>query len=537
MYRLLIVDDDHMIRNGIENAIAWQEHGISEVRTAGNGDEGEDVYRTFHPDIVLTDIRMPGMDGLQLLKKICESGSDTKVIILSGYDDFSYAQKALKHGAYDYLLKTATIEELLGIIHKAIQAISAEREKKELHLKIKEQLKMSLPLLKYKYLNELVHGGSSPETILRRLEFLDLRLPAGSFIVSASEIDDLTQLSGQVTEEECLIYKLGAINIFEELLGDFGVCFETKNDEFVCLYFCKPDSKSEENKRDFLTICEQISSTVRDVFDITLSTGVSNAFHSIPDIRTAYKEAKRALQNKLFTGNGSLVHINDIENFTHSSVKLDAVMENNLLSALKVGDKECVASILQDIFEQIRQQKGIGLNDFYQLCIELLSAASRVLCEFDSGMEDVFGGSFLYYDEIRKYKTFTDAKGWILLVFEKICKFILETKILKSKKIIEAAKQYIDKHFSENISLAGVSEHVYISPNYLSSLFSSETGQSLMEYIARKRIEKAKQLLGQKDAKACEVGEIVGYDNPYYFSRIFKKYTGLSPSEYKESLR
>lgn len=526
-----------MIRNGIENAIVWHEHGISEVRTAGNGDEGEAVYRTFHPDIVLTDIRMPGIDGLQLLKNICESGSDTKVIILSGYDDFSYAQKAIKHGAFDYLLKTATIEELLGIIHKAVQAISDEREKKNLHLKIKQQLRMSLPLLKYKYLNELVYGSSSPEAILKRLEFLDIHLPTGSFIVSVSEIDDLALLSGQVSEEECLIYKFGIINIFEELLGDSGVCFETRNEEFVCIYFCMPNSKPDGNKRVFLTLCEQISSTVRDVFNITLSTGVSNVAHGIQDIKSACKEAKRALENKLFTGNGSLVHINDIEGFTHSGIKLDAGMENNLISALKVGEKESVASILNDIFEQIRRQKGIGLNDFYQLCIELLSAASRVLCEFDSGMEDVFGGSFLYFDEIRKYKTFTDAKGWIMLVFEKICKFILETKILKSKKIIEAAKQYIDKHFSENISLAGVSEHVYISPNYFSSLFSSETGQSLMEYIAHKRIEKAKQLLGQKDAKAFEVGEIVGYDNPYYFSRIFKKHTGLSPSEYKESLR
>ena len=393
MYKLLIVDDDHMICNGIEKAIAWREHGIDEVRTACNGDEGEALYRTFHPDIVLTDIRMPGIDGLQLLKKICESGSDTKVIILSGYDDFSYAQTALKHGAFDYLLKTANIDELHGIIDKAVQAISREREKKDLYLKIKQQLRMSLPLLKYKYLNELVYGGTSPETVLRRLEFLDIRLPAGSFIVSLSEIDDLTLLSGQVSEEERLIYKFGIINIIEELLGDPGICFETKNEAFVCIYFCKPGLRSDENKRDFLTLCEQISSAVTEVFDITLSTGVSNSAHGIADAKSACTEAQRALENKLFTGNGSLVHINDIEDFTHTGVKLDAGMESDLISALKVGEKSSVASILNDIFEQIRRQKGIGLNDFYQVCIELLSAASRVLCEFDSGMGDVFGGN------------------------------------------------------------------------------------------------------------------------------------------------
>ncbi len=537
VYKLLIIDDDHMIRNGIKNAICWQEHGIYAVETAENGEEGQEVFRTFMPDIILTDIRMPGMDGLELLKTVRESNPDVKVIILSGYDDFSYARTALKYGAFDYLLKTANIEELQNVIIKAKQSIDSDREKKNLYLKLRQQLNMSLPLLKYRYLNELIYGCTTPENVLKKLEFIDIKFKNMTYILSVSAIDNYAKLSEQVSEEELLLYKLGIINIMEEVISEVGICFETRNEEFVFIYFHDSDLSNEENMKTFLTRSEKVIDTVFNIFEINLSTGIGSTSDSLSDIKKCFLEAKKALDHKLFTGVGSIVHIDDISNFLNINFQLDTEYENKLLSALRVGEKKTVLLTLNGIFQQLQAQKNTHIINFTKICIELLGMASRVLSEFDSGMEEVLGTEILYFEEIRKYRNFEQARNWILSVFEKVCSYILNTKILRARKIVETAKSYIDEHFNENISLIKISELVHMSPNYFSSLFSNEMGQSLMEYVANRRMEKAKQLLGQKDSKASEVGDRVGYDNPYYFSRIFKKYTGMSPIEYKESMR
>ena len=211
-------------------------------------------------------------------------------------------------------------------------------------------------------------------------------------------------------------------------------------------------------------------------------------------------------------------------------------MENMLMSALRVGDKKTVLKIIESIFTQMKQ-KNLEISSFHNVCIELLSIASRVLCEFNLDMTDVFGKDFQYFEKVRKYRNLNYAQEWMLANYEKLAGYILNTKILKAKKIIETAKRYIDEHYQEELTLNSISKLVFMSPAYFSSFFSNEVGQSFLEYVITRRIEKAKQLLGEKDSKVFEVGEKVGYDNPNYFSRIFKKCTGLSPVEYKGSIQ
>ncbi|MCX7748959.1 MAG: response regulator [Clostridia bacterium] len=536
MYKLLIIDDDMMISNGIKNAIPWAQYGVEKVETAENAEKGEAIFLSFQPDLVLTDIRMPGMDGLELLKRIKKENQHTKVIILSGYDDFSYAQTALKLGAFDYVLKVADMEELLKVIRRAIIEIENERNEKEMVSKLKEQLKMSLPLLRYRYLNELVFGCIHQEQLIEKMEFIDIKLQSSYFLVGVIEIDDFTLLGSKIAEEERLLLKFRIINLIEEMIGGQGLCFETKYEEFVCIYYCKPDLTEEENKKSFINLCESINNQIFEKLSYSISVGIGNMGEGIFSIRACYEEAKRGLEHKLFTGKSSIIDIRDVEGYTSMSFKMDSETESKLISCLRVGDKKEVLKIIEVVFQNIDAQRNLGMGGFYKICIELLSIASRVLTEFDTGMEEICGKGFLYFEEVKKYKNLKDAKEWMILNFEKICNYILNTKILKSKKIVETAKNYIDERFTEEITLHKIAEFVHISPNYFSTLFSNEVGQSFLEYVTMRRIEKARKLLGEKDARVQDVGEKVGYDNPCYFSRIFKKYTGMSPLEYKERI-
>ena len=537
MLKMLIVDDDAMIREGIKNAINWPEHEFSHVFTAENGEAGDVLFSEFLPDVVLTDIRMPGIDGLELLKRIKAAKQNTKVIILSGFDEFTYAQAALQLGAFDYVLKTADVDELLRIVSRARQEIYAERLEEENELKLKQQLMLSLPLLKYRYLNELIFGYEDLNRLLNKLAFIDIQFPTETFFVSVVELDDLTHFAAEVSEEKRLLYKMKVFDIVQELFNPAGLCFETKNEEFVCIYFCDEKLSVNENKNILASNLETICETVSLKANISISVGCSRVGDGFISVKFCYEEAKRALEHKLYTGKGSIIHIDDISGYTSLHYHLDKEHENKLLSALRVGDRKIVTKTLENVFDDMKRCRNLEVSNFHQICIELFCIASRIVSEFNMNMEEIFGKKFLYFDEVKKYKTLIDTRKWMISAFNQLTDHLLNTKIIKTKRIIEEARAYIDQNFDKELPLDLIAEMFHISPNYFSSLFHLSVGQSFMEYIIDRRIGKAKQLLGQEDARSSEIAEKVGYDNPYYFCRIFKKYTGLTPSEYRDSLK
>ncbi len=536
MYKLLIIDDDVMIRNGIKKSISWEQLEISEVITAKSGVEGEEIFRTFLPDIVLTDIRMPKMDGLELLKRVKSIKADVKVIILSGYDDFSYAQTAVKHGAFEYLLKTAGISHMKEVLTRAIDRIKKETDKKEFYAKIRRQLNLSLPLLRYRYLNELLFGFDSTDRIMSQLQFAEIDIRDSVYAVAVMEIDDLALVSEKMTEEERLLLKFSVMNITEELIGDRGLCFESKYEEFVVIYYFD-EPEYETNKKDFQEKCEDIGRNIDLYLKVTVSMGLSNSGSGMENIRLCYEDAKKALGHKLFLGKGSIIQFEDIAGCVEEHFFMNIEHERSIISALRVGDRKQLFEIMDGLFAKIGQCRSLNSDTFYMTCVELMGLASRVLCEYGMDLKAVLGKDIIYFEEIKKYKTFDEARKWVTFIFEETVGTILNTRIVKAKNIVEKALKYIDEHYTESIALEKIAEMVYVTPNYLSRLFSSEVGVGFMEYVTMKRLDKAKQLLGEKDSKAFEVGEKVGYDNPQYFSRIFKKYTAMSPIEYKESLR
>ncbi len=537
MFKLLIVDDDTMIREGIKNAINWPEQGFSDVITAENGEAGLTLFNEFLPEVVLTDIKMPGIDGLELLKAIKAIKQNTKVIILSGFDDFSYAQKAVKLGAFDYVLKTADMDEMTRIVKRAIKEIVAERLEEENEQKLRQQLKLSLPLLKYRYLNQLIFDCDELDRLVNMMAFVDIHFSSETFFVSVVELDDLTHFTPEIPEEKRLIFKMKVFDIINEKFSPLGLCFETKNEEFVCIYFCDEKLSVNDNKAIFTTNMEAVCEAVADKTNMSISIGCSRVGNGLVSVKPCYEEAKRALEHRLFTGKGSIIHIEDIAGYTSLHYHLNKEHENKLLSSLRVGDRNIVTKTIESVFDDMKRCRNLEVNNFHQICIELFCIASRIVSEFDMNMEEIFGKKFLYFDEVKKYKTLIDTRKWMVSAFNQLTDHILNTKILKTKRIIEEARSYIDQNYEKELSLELMAEMFHISPNYFSSLFRLSVGQSFMEYIIERRIEKAKKLLGQKDARSFEIAEKVGYDNPYYFCRIFKKYTGLTPSEYRDSLK
>ncbi len=529
MYKLLIVDDEEIIRMGIFHTIPWTDLAISQVKTAANGGEGLALFKQFHPDIILTDIRMPVMDGLELLDRVVQAGTGVKVIILSGYEDFGYARSALKLGAFDYLLKTADIAELTGVLHKAVVAIEKDRQKER-------QLDKSLLLLRNRYLTELLLKRERSKEIYHELNLAGTTL-ADFLIVAVAEMDQITLFNEEFSGEQSRLLRSRVLEIAGAELDNQETCFESHSEELVWIYHCDPDVSEIENRGRFITQCQSVSKRVACSLDVSLRIGLSNVGSGEARVSLCYEQAKTALEYTLFTGKSSFVLFEEIADKTGVNFQIAADDEHRLFSALRVADKQLVLDTLHKIFEQIRECRNIRVTQFQQICGDLISSAFRVLHEFNINPADLFGKEVRFHEEIKKQRDFTEARQWVVAIFEKMAVYILHNKILKNKRVIEQAKQFIAEHYHEDLTLNKIAETVFMSPNYFSNLFSNEVGESFLEYLTSLRLQKAKQLLGEKDAKAFEVGEKVGYDNPQYFSKIFKKYTGMTPSEYREYLQ
>lgn len=530
MYKILIVDDEKMIRDGIKNTLPWTALEIEEVFTAGNVEEAEQVFQTFDPEIVITDIRMPGMSGLELLAKLKQIKPGVKVIILSGFDDFSYAQTALKFGAFDYLLKTADCEELAKSIQKAVAEIRQAAGVKDFTDKRERQLEVSMPLLKQRLLTELIGGVADWSGIIEELELAGIRFRGDHLQVAVFDIDE-PPVDGEAPERKVNI-KAKIFLVIEEAVRGNGICFESKEGEPVCIF----DSAAVFDQEKLVAKCAEIQAAVLKNFGFYLSIGIGNAGQGLVSVPVGYREAKKALEYQLFLGMGSLILFRKIAGTPEINVRISPDWEKKLVSALRTANKQEVMEVIGEFFEMLFNNRDLTVNRFQDVCLEIFNIAARVLNEFGTEIGEIMGQEFIYFDEVKRYKTFAGARERILLVFERIAGYLLTNKILKNKKVIEQIRQYIEAHFNEDLTLQKLAEIVYMSPNYLSSLFSNEAGQSFLEYLTGIRIEKAKQLLGDKDVKIGEAGERVGYLNPQYFTKIFKKYTGMTPSEYKEYL-
>jgi two-component system response regulator YesN len=522
MARLLIVDDEALIRNGIRQAVPWSELGITETRTAGSGEEALQLLADFAPEIVLTDIRMPGMDGLELLAAVKERQPGAKVIILSGYDEFAYARSALKLGAFDYLLKTSDMADLMEVIRKANAVLRSERE---------QQLRLSkgLPLLREELLRRLIYHGRPDDSAMDELSSLGLAWETGRFTLA---VIDLGGTDLNIAEEQ-QYRKLQLLELCEAVFGTAGVGFEGRYDELVWI---QRQSQEGLDQGRFEAACARLIELASAGLGTGLSLGFSVGEGDPSLFKDLFQQAKQALEYGLLSGK-TVTKFEEVPAAVAGPGLVSSGQEQVLMSALRTGDKELLLRTLAEIFAGLSRNGPPRIAALRQAVIDLFGRASQVIREFQLDWESLFGKEFLYFEAIAGIRSLDAMKQWAGEHLEAAADHIRNTKILKNKKVIEDAKAYLAQHYAEPLTLNRLAEVVHMSPNYFSSVFSNEVGVSFLEHLTALRIEKAKQLLGEKDARAFEVGERVGYENPQYFSKIFKKYTGLSPSEYKEHLQ
>lgn len=532
MLKVMLVDDEPLIIKGLKKIIHWESYGFQVVAEAQNGEEAIETAKKVCPHVIVTDVKMPGKNGLEVVRILRKIMPDTKFVILSGYDEFSYAQTAIKNGCLDYILKPVKPYEFEDILVKLQKDIEDEQRKKRESDTLKEKLEASIPALREKILSDILEGNISDEKeIEQKLNFIDVNLNT-DFTAMTVELNKNAVLSGNISIEEERVMEKSAFNIINHLLSREGYGYASKkhSDKFI-LFIMNQDNKASNSFAR--QVAGEIKEAIRKILNRTVTIGISSWHKGYGEIVQCCKESEIALKYKLFVGIDRIIHFEEIQRGEKITFSYPFNIEKELFQGIQACDRAKVEVLINQLFGNINQYELISPDYIYKVCYEMLLMTSRMIGEIGGEMNEIFDSDILSMEILMEKQTIGDLRKWLKGVYTGIVDYVNELKKGSTKSIINDIKRYINEKYSNEISLNDLAGRFFMNPSYLSQLFKSETGQNLSDYITYIRVLNAKRLLLNKDLKIYEVSVMTGYPDPKYFSQVFRKITGVTPREYR----
>ncbi|MGF9696932.1 MULTISPECIES: response regulator transcription factor [Paenibacillus] len=526
MIKLCIIDDIRSVVDMIAKKPPWNEHHIEVVGMALDGEEGLRLVKEKKPEIVLTDIRMPKKDGLAMTQEILENSPSTKIVILSAYTDFSFTRQAIRLGAFDFVKKPFSIDEVIQIVLKAKAAYLEEWQEQREVMELKQNMIKSLPVLQQEYLSLVIHHRTNPTTAYLRWQTLGIQLDSKDFSLFIVELDRFMDKYKQQPAREVELIRFSLRNILEETISSFtrGVVFSEALNRFVCLIHCKDMKMAEQ-------ISEACRMNMYQFTHSTISIGIGRCVPSIDELPDSYQQAMNALEYHFYT-DGVNNYVRTTEN-EKTLLNYTASTEQELLFALRAGHHEKCQLILEQIFNEMLQRDPLPKpQQVEHLSYELSSKICRVMSEqfpqervkrLEEQWNAVKRSGLVSFQMLR------DAVKEICL---EACSWIEQERTDESTRLIYQAKDYICTHLHTNLTLDVCAKQFNISPGYFSNLFKKVLNISFQQFVIHQRMEQAKEMLID-DYQVQEIAQRLGYEHRRYFSEIFKKHTNMTPSEFK----
>lgn len=536
MYKLLLVDDKVDSIEAISKLMDWKSLKIEKVIVATNGKEAIDKVFEDMPDIVITDIKMPVMDGLELAEEIKKINDEIITIILSGYDKFSFAQKALKLGVKEYLLKPVSIEDITKVIGNAVQILETRKDMKQEKGSLKTDMKKTERVLKEEYLNRLVKKSSAQISLLTE-KYNDVSIDIGmeNVISIIVWIDSYSEIMKNKTPNELDTMLLALQNIFTNAMSQYQCEIFRSNEKEICILLNNPQNK---NIKLFLgeigKKLKDIQRLINDTLNISVTIGIGKWVRSLEQIHTSYQNALEVIKYRIIRGKNNIINSYDMDTGYLDNEKNYFANVEKIISLFKRGQYDELMMELSEFWQKVKENNNISPIEFKSIMIQMLLFANTVLQDYNIENEEFRDRMQKAISLLDTYSTKNDVEGKIAECFQLGIDLICENKAYLGRLDVDRALSYIKENFKENISLKEVADYSNLSPSYLSMLIKEYTGENFKDILIKYRMERAKQLLMIKDYKIYEVASMVGYNDRRHFSDTFKKYTGLIPTEYKE---
>lgn len=520
---LMIVDDEPLFRDFLVNFIPWEEYGFQIVAEAKNGLEALNLADQFQPNLVLTDINMPKMDGIEFATELLKTAPETSVVFITGHNEFDYARKAVRLGASDYILKPFEKEELIITL-----------------LKIKDNI--------HEANTDSLEAEESPADFIMPLLTSDILSRDQKLIATAESMGftedkqfgvvcvDIDHLEHRYTnQEEKMLWRFSVMNIFKELLeedpsinSDQCHIFYDYEGNITCLYLYDDGLALDELEQ----VLRQLAESVSKYLDFTVTIGISQVHQGLKGIGLAYDEALSALHHKFIDYDRKLIHFKDVPKENSDFTWYNASVNESLLSALRSRDKDKLLGELHDLYGHMKDHhityefSKIIQQGLISLLLSHITQSGKTL--------ELIAGSAAPFDAVEKADTLELQKEALSGLFIKTIDYFKSTTTSRSSQIAVTGKTYIDDHYqNSSLTVQDIASAQFINQTYLRSMFKKEYGITVSDYLTKTRMEHAASLLKEKTHRLADIAQMVGYNDSSYFSKCFKKFYGVTPSQFE----
>jgi two-component system response regulator YesN len=523
MTKLFIVDDEEEIREGLKNKIEWAKYDIEVCGVAENGERALKQITVTLPDVILVDIMMPVMNGLDLVKHLASEWPNIKSIVISGHDDFKYAQAALRLGAVDYLLKPCRPEEIISAIHKAKALSDSQRTQSS-----ERQNDTDVSLQKERFLQKLLDNELyDSDYILQQFSQLGIGMQLSKVIAAIIRIDTIPDSVKQPHEIDDLTLAMIDL-ISDSLVHNTSVEVLEHRKHIVILI-------SDSGVDQAMLILNKLKAELESRFHVSTTIGLGSLQSQIGKVHLSYLEAQKAINESFIIGSETVISFETIQNAFTRNIAYPYPVEKKILAALKLPEAELsLKELTGEFFAELNAEK-VTAEYCIKACLSLLLSSYHFCIESGLDAEEVFGTNFTHMDAINQMSSVFQARQKIEQILISINQLAFEHKRLNHT--INLATSYMKQHFTENIRLDTIASQVFVSPQYLSRLFKSVLHVNFLDYLNQLRIDFAIELLSNPALKVYEIASLCGYNNDKYFGIVFKKRTGKTPVQFRAMLR
>jgi two-component system response regulator YesN len=534
--KVFLVEDEMVIRRGIKNSIDWEKEGYIFCGEASDGELAYPMIIKEKPDILITDIRMPFMDGLELCKLVKKELPNIKILILSGYEEFDYAKEAIRLGVTEYLLKPISSGKLLEALNGVSESIRREKEDKDLVRKYMEEMRENTEHEKQKFFEQMIAGNLSMADALETGKKYEMNLSAGMYnlLLFRFTLGEENRKSGELLGE--------AEYAIEKLTERLEYVFEFQRGVEGWAFLLMADNEEQMSER-VKELSKDLEEIMKNYSTIAYFGGIGQPVARLRELEESFREAERALAARFTMELNRIISVEDIR----MAQNVDTLDDIEITS---FGEIEKTRTMLEKFLnngaeDEIDEFVDVYINELPEENLKsvlmrqyIIMDAYIVMMSFCEKIEGIEGEMQAQSEELKNsmktIQTLEEIKNYIRMLLKKIIGVRDTISGRRYSDIIEIAKDQIRKtYMSDEISLNTIAAEVGMSPSYFSSIFSKEMGKTFVEYLTEIRMDRAKELLMCSSMKTSEIGYEVGYKDPHYFSYIFKKTQNCTPKEFR----
>lgn len=528
----VVVDDEQESRDGLRRIVPWEQFGISVILEAAHGKQGLELIAQYRPDVVFTDLVMPHMDGLELMRELQRMRIGSRIVVITGHDDFAYAREALRLGACDYILKPFRTHEVLPAIARCTDEIQLERLARSKHSDEKEKYKEALRLLQEKTVEDIIAGtGDDIRRLKPRLEPLHLDwMLQHPLAVATIEIDNIQTLLGRQADKErdLLLFAIGNVTS-DSISGQLPYfLYRSPLNRWVAVL-------GAADRFRVRALAETLIANMNRYVKLSVSIGIGQPV-TLDELPLSYATSVEALGYKAILGGNQVLDSRDVLLSLPRQAGRATPTEQEILTRLKTGAEGQTDEIRRHLVAVVQSWGNLTKDELHQSLFEWLLKIERQLKSGNESLDVLTGHTLKSWTLFVRYDTFEGILDCAMRWIGQMAEQNRSVRHNRLGQIAGKALQIIAREFDKDITLGQVADKVYVSPVWLSHLLKEKTGKTFLEIVTDHRIGRAKELLSDVALKAYEVAEKVGYRDTDYFYRQFKRYTGMTPTQYRNSI-